>query len=353
MSFWRDFWYGPTPATPAVVSPFTPQDSLQQITVAQLWPEHATVKTINRDTALRIPAVKRAHDIACGVLARLPWAQYDGATRLAVQPEWLVNTRTGVPPRALRWGVYSDLFMTGWAVIGFELGADGQPIDALHIPQGFWTINQQTGAVDVDARIKPRYQQRVVPIDLGYGSSGMLTDGLDTLRDARAIEAAYRDRIENPIAQTVLSIAADRWDGWTAAERAQFRKAWIEGRSGAGGATALKPDWVTAEFSGQLPSDLFESGRNANRLDIANHAGVPAGLLEGSKQGGGTDIKYSGVENGATRNELWDFGLAKYADAVDARLSLDDVCVDGQSIRVEAAAYLSTPNPTTPLTSED
>ncbi len=337
---------------PKLVSPYASREnSLETILVADLYPDLPTALT--RESALKIPAVKRSHDITCGVLARMPWRMFDGEHELEEQPEWLLSSESGLPPRDLRWGVVSDLFMCGWAAVGFEL-KDGEPVDAIHLPYGTWGFAEGSAEVEVTESSIPRqYLDRVVPIRLGYGSSGMMFDGEDTLADARDIESAYRDRIANPIAQTILSIAADRWDGWSDTEREQFRKLWMTARAAKGGATAMKPDWVTVDTSGELPVDLFESGRNANRLDIANHAGLPAALLEGSKQGGGTDIKYSGVSDGATRNELWDFGLAKYADAIEARLSLDDVCPEGMSIRVDSSHYLAVPQPTASQTSED
>ncbi|MGP6170621.1 hypothetical protein ACTU6V_05370 [Microbacterium sp. A204] len=351
MGLWSFLTGGPAYA-PLPVTPFSPQDSLQEITVAQLWPEHDTTKTLTDQTVLRIGPVKRSYEIVCGVLARMPWRQYDANGETATQPQWLVNTQTGIAPRNLRYGVVGDLFLHGWAVIGFELGADRYPIDALHIPFGWWTM-EQDGRITVDKSIATKYQQRVVAINLGYGSNGLMVDGVDALRDARAIGAAYRDRIDNPIAQTILSVSSEEWRGWSKVEREQFRQAWIKGRASSNGATAMKPDFVTVDMPGAIPSDLFESGRNANRLDIANHAGVPADLLEGSKQSGGGDIHYSTEAGGEQRNELWDFGLAKFADAIEARLSLDDICPPGLSLRLDTSHYLTAPNPTTPLTSED
>lgn len=355
MGLWSFLTGGPAVAqTPVLpLTPFSPQDSLHELTISQLWPEHDTAKTLTTETALRIGPVKRSYELVCGVLARMPWRQYDETGETPDQPAWLTNTQSGVAPRNLRYGVVGDLFLHGWAVIGFELGADGYPVDALHIPFGWWSINKQTGAIDVDPAVAARYRQRVVAIPLGYGSNGLMVDGIDVLRDARAIGFAYRDRIDNPIAQTILTVEADRWDGWNREEREEFRQMWIKGRSSAGGATAMKPAWVTVDMAGQLPTDLFESGRNANRLDIANHAGIPASLLEGSKQSGGGDIHYSTEAGGAQRNELWDFGLSKFADAIEARLSLDDICPPGLSLRLDIGDYLATPNPTTPPTSED
>lgn len=355
MGLWNFLTGGPaavnqTPIMP--VSPFSPQDSLAEITVAQLWPEHDT-KILTDQTALRIGPVKRSYEIVCGVLARMPWRQYDANGETVTQPVWLTNSQSGIAPRSLRYGVVGDLFMHGWAVIGFENGADGYPVDALHIPHGWWTMDPSTGDITVNPAVAPRYRQRVVAIPLGYGSNGLMVDGIDALRDARAINFAYRDRIDNPIAQTILTLASDRWDGWTKKEREEFRLSWIKGRASSNGATAMKPDFVTVDMPGALPTDLFESGRNANRLDIANHVGIPADLLEGSKQSGGGDIHYSTEANGEQRNELWDFGLAKFADAIEARLSLDDICPPGLSLRLDRADYLTAPIPTAPPLSED
>lgn len=340
----------PSPVLP--LSPFSPQD-LTQITIEELWHGNDVPKTLTVDTALRIGPVKRSYEVVCGVLARMPWKQYDANGETGDQPEWLTNSQSGIAPRSLRYGVVGDLFLHGWAVIGFELGDDGYPKDALHIPFGWWSIDKQTGEINVDAAVNARYKQRVVAIPLGYGSNGLMVDGIDALKDARTINAAYRDRIENPIAQTILTLDQQTWDGWTKEEREEFRQMWIKGRQSANGSTAMKPSGVTVDVSGALPTDLFESGRNANRLDIANHAGIPADLLEGSKQSGGGDIHYSTEAGGAQRNELWDFGLAKFADAIEARLSLDDVCPSGLSLRVDHGDYLIAPNPSTPTPSED
>lgn len=353
MGLWS-FLTGGAAARP-VLTWMSPQNTLQTFGIpddlAALLKESATSVADFR-TAMRIPAFKRAHDVHCGILARQPWVEYDGDTRLAKQPRWLVTSDSGVAPRHLRWGVASDSFAYGSALVGFKLGGD-TPVDALHIPFGMWELDSDNN-IQVSTAIPAEYRQRVVWLPLGYGSNGMLVDAGDTISDAIDIASAYRDRIRNPIAQTTLTLAADRWDGWDREEREEFREMWVDGRKSENGATAMKPDWVSVDYSGQLPTDLFESGRNANRLDMANHAGLPASIVEGAKQGGGSgDMHYSTEAGGAARNELWDYGLQKYADAWEARLSLDDVCPTGHSIRVDASAFLTVPQPTAPQTSED
>lgn len=343
-----------------VIAPLTwmsPQDSVQTIFLPDDLKAALNLtgtSVLDLRAAMKVPAFKRSHDVTCGVLARMPWVQYEaGGVRLAEQPAWLTTSKSGVSPRDLRWGVASDQFAHGMAAIGFQLDGGEYPVDAMHIPVGMWQLSPEN-KIMVSTAIPPQYRERVIVLPLGYGSNGMLIDAGDTIADAQDIAAAYRDRIKNPIAQTILTLTAERWDGWEPEEREEFRSLWVNGRKAENGSTAMKPDWVEAEMSGQLPADLFESGRNANRLDMANHAGLPASILEGAKQGGGGgDMHYSTEAGGAARNELWDYGLAKYADSWDGRLSLDDVCPTGQYIRVDSSAFLATPNPTTPQASED
>lgn len=368
MGFFRDLFLGPAAsAASGLLSWYSPQDSIHSLFVADALP--VAPDAITRDAALKIPAVKRAHDLICSVLADMPWVAFDGTRtilndatgeeehpRLDPQPRWLVTTETQIPPRDLRWAVVSDLFMAGWALVGFRLGTDGLPDDALHIPRALWSMDED-GTIRVKAAGLGRYTERLVPIRLGYGSNGMLTDALDDIKDARTIRDAYRDRIKNPIALTMLTLAAEKWDGWSWEEREEFRQKFMQARSSEGGATGMKPDWVSIDMPGNLPTDLFESGRNGNRLDLANHAGLPASLLEAVRQGGsggGTEMRYTGVaQNGAQRAELWDFGLAKFASAIGGRMSLDDVSEPGHLIRLDTSFFLTVPTPTKLQTSED
>lgn len=356
MGIWRNLFLGPAVTALPALSWMSPQESLNSPFIPEdlaALLENKPDPILDITEAMRIPAFKRSYEVTCGVLARMPWVHYNGDTPTTEQPRWLINSQSGVSPRHLRYGVAGDMFAYGSSLIGFELGPDALPLDAMHIPFTMWELDAE-GRIKIDARVPAQYRQRVVWIPLGYGSNGVLIDARDTIADARDIAAAYRDRIRNPIAQTVLSLAAERWDGWDKDEREDFRKMWVNGRKTENGSTAMKPDWVTVDMTGNLPADLFESGRNANRLDMANHAGLPASILEGAKQGGGGgDMHYSTEAGGSARNELWDYGLAKYPDAWDARLSLDDVCAPGMSIRTDTSAFLTSPNPLTPQTSED
>lgn len=344
----------PAANTLPIVSPWSPQDGLQTITVDDALGEILGKQgsRITRETALRVPGVKRAHGIICAQLASIPFFQMDGDTRTDEQPEWLTDSASGVAPYHRMFGAASDWFFHGWACFGFT----EDRTDCLHIPYGMWKVDPRTGDIRVDSDdIDSAYKAHLVAVPLGYGENGLLVDGADTIRQARNVEAAYQDRLENPIPLTVLTLDQDRWDGSTPEERATLRDEWNEGRRK--NSTAMKPSWIHVDMPGTVQTDLYETGRNAVRLDVANHVALPASILEGVRQGGsggGTEITYTGVQNGATRGELWDFGQAKrMLMAFEARMSLDDICEPGLSIRGDLTSMQAVPAPNTTPTSED
>ena len=341
----------------AVASPWAPTDDLTQFAVDQLYKDAAAAGDIpmTRDVALRVPGVKRAHGIHVRQFAANPFRLMDDKTPAAEQPKWLSSSRSGFSPYHRMHGLGSDFFFQGWGCLSFDRDPHDPDADCMHVPYGAWGIDPATGEVWADDSIVPAaYTRFPVAIPVGYGDNGLLVDGIDTLREARKIEAAYMDRLDNPIPLTVLSIPLDVWQGWTPKERREYRDQWAEGRKAGGVAT--KPDTWGVDMPGQVQTDLYETGRNAVRLDIANHTGTPASLLEGVSQGGsgGSNIKYTGVGNGVTRNELWDLGNAKaFTLAFEARMSLDDICDPGLSIRADLTNMFALPEPNTNPTSED
>jgi hypothetical protein len=345
--------YQGKPSVPvAVSSPWQPNDVLTQWTVDQMFAEEMASATglVTRDMALRVPAVKRAHGIHCTLFAQTPFRQITTQTGAVTpdQPDWMENSRSGMSPYHRKFGMASDWFFNGWTCLGFTADPLTNPdADALHIPYGLWTVKPD-GTIDVsDLGHLNDYRTFPVAIPLGYGENGLLVDGIDTIREARLIETAYMDRLENPIPLTILGVPREVWDTWSPDEKKFYRDQYVAGRKATNGSVALKVAEFPIEFPGETPVDLYESGRNAARLDIANHTATPAGLIEGVRQGGsggGTEIRYSGVANGAARSELWDFGLAKrFVLAFEGRMSLDDISPNGTGIRGDLGPTLDIP----------
>jgi len=329
VSFWSSI-FGGGAATPLTVqSPWAPNDDLVAFTASEVMGAMSESGAMTRDIALRVPGVKRAHGVHCSIVAGLPFYDMEKETRSTEQPAWLTNSQSGVSPYHRMYGVASDLFMSGWACLGFT--ADKR--DAIHIPVGFWHIDQVTGAVVVDDRIPEKYRALPVAIPLGYGANGILVDGIDSLRAARSIDKAWINRVENPIPATDLHITDPAYDDMSKKAKRRIVDQWNENRRRDGGATAVTQSFLQVNALGSVSADLFEKGRNAVRLDLANHAAVPASIIEGSKDSGGSDIQYSNGET--TPNELYNFGTKNFVQAIEARLSLDDVSAPGHSIRAD------------------
>ncbi|KQQ65191.1 hypothetical protein [Microbacterium sp. Leaf320] len=342
-------------------SPWSPQSSLDTFTADALkgLVGDGTNQPLTREIALRIPGVKRAHGIVCAQLSGIPFFQMDADTVDTAQPRWLTTSDSGVSPYHRQFGASSDWFFYGWACFGFTAKpAEDPEADCLHIPVGHWWADA-LGNVHCDSdEIPDEFKAYLVAVPLGYGENGLLVDGRDTLNQARKIEEAYLNRLDNPIPLTVLRLKDDMYFSYTPEQRAAVRDEWNEGRRK--NSTGLLPkDAMGVDLPGvNVATDLYETGRNAVRLDIANHVSLPASVLEGVRQGGsggGTEMRYQGVgENGTARSELWDYGPARrMLLAFEARMSLDDIVPTGKSIRGDLTNMFATPDPTTTPTSED
>lgn len=336
--------------TAGVQNPMSPTDALVTFAADQ-WLRDRDKETLGltREGALRVPAVKRAHGIHCSIVAGLPFQLMDGETPATLQPGWTTNSESGISPYHRMYGVTSDLFMHGWACIGFTEELD----DAMHIPWGWWGVNQleDNRVVVTDKRIPDKYRARLIAIPMGYGNNGLLFDGADSIRAAQDIERVWMERVRNPSPATNLHITDPAFDNISGKEKRRIVDQWNENRARDGGQVAVTQSYLEVISLGSVSADLFEKGRNAIRLDLANHTAVPASIVEGARDGGGSDINYS---NDATdRNELYDFGTKGFVQAIEGRLSLNDVSEPGQSYRADLSNFMAVPSPASNPTSTD
>lgn len=353
MGFWRNIFGSGSGSAPSVgiQSPWAPSSEALATFTAEILGADANAP-MTRETALRVPGVKRAHGIHASIVAGASWYEHDGDERVTDQPGWLTSSASGISPYQRMFGVASDLFFNGWACLGFTADPWESDADALHIPYGMWGVDPNSGKVTADAKLIPaEYRRRLVAIPLGYGENGLLVDGADTLRAARLIERAWMERVENPIPATDLHITNPNFDGMSKREKQKIVDTWNENRRRSGGQTAVTQSFLEVRALGQVSADLFEKGRNAVRLDLANHSAVPASIIEGAKDGGGSDINYS--NDGTVRAELYDYGTKRFVQAIESRLSLDDVCLPGRSFRADLGWAMATQTPDTNPTSED
>lgn len=297
---------------------------------------------ITRDIAMRVPGLKRAVQIHADIVSAMPLVQYRDGVKVAVQPGWLQNSQSGIAPLIRTKGLVKDLALEGWALLGCQV-EDNAIIDAIHIPKATHWKFDSAGVIELTALVDPRYLGKLIPIPLG--DNGILIDGVDTIRQARALDIARTVRLESPPAGTELHITDPAYDGMTAKEQLREVKAYADQRRKTS-VSMTKSYTEVKEHAGESV-DLFDSATNSVRLDIANHASVPASIIEGAKSsGGGGDMNYTG--KGDERSELYDLGSRQFAEAISARLSLDDVCPEGEYIAFDKSEMFAVPTPTTP-----
>lgn len=346
--------YASRPSVPtAPVSPWASQSSLQVALESELF--GTNTEAITRDIAMRVGPLKRAVQIHASIVGAMPLIQYKATVKDGVkvgeavetQPRWLQNSNSGIPPLIRTKGLVKDLALEGWALLGCELATDGTIADAIHIPKATHWQFTSAGVVEFTKLVDPRYLGKLILIPLG--DNGILIDGVDTIRQARALDIARRIRLESPPAGTELHITSDEFDGMSAKEQMKEVKAYADQRRKT--SVSMTKSYIDVkEHSGEA-IDLFDSATNSIRLDIANHTGVPASIIEGAKATGGGDMNYTG--KGDERSELYDLGSRDYADAIAARLSLDDVCPEGEYIAFDTSEAFALPTPTTPPVRED
>lgn len=328
---------------PAPVSPWSPQDALETAITSEIFGVDS--KVVTAETAVRVGPLKRAMQVHMDTVGAMPLVQYRDGVKVEPQPHWLQNSASGVAPMLRTKGLVKDLFLDGQALIGCQV--DGATIvDAVHIPRAFWKLTSG-GVIEVNESINPAYRQRLIWVPLG--DNGILQDGIDTIRQARALDTARTVRLSSPPAGTELHLNDARFDEMTAKQKRKLAKDYAANRNET--SVSVTPSYVDVREHGDKAVDLFDSATNSIRLDVANHAAVPASIIEGARSGSGGDMTYTG--KGDARSELYDLGSRRYADAITARLSLDDVCPEGEYIAFDRSDLFAVPTPTTPPLLED
>lgn len=323
-------------SSPGLVSPFAPENSLEAAIIGDFFGQ-VPDSVITPEIALRVPEVNRALQAHQALVAPLKFVAYSNeGEELGTQPAWVSKSASGISP-FIRWnGVVRDLFLFGWALLGAELDdATDLPKDFIHIPRSLWSVDNSTGSISVDESISLKYRQRLILIPLG--SNGLLIDGIDSIRQARKLELSRQARIDAPPAATELHLTDPQYDEMTSQEKEKLAREYADNRKKF--ATAVTPSYLEIKDHQNQNVELFEEGMNSLRLQLAMHSGVPASFLEAGKEGGNPGQMTYMNENGKA-SELWVFGSAKFAYAITARLSEDDVVGPNAEVRADLSDFM-------------
>jgi hypothetical protein len=326
----------PSPSPTAILSPWQAA-TLTRIAWSEIFDGETDI--VDRTAAMQIPAIARARSILVGVMAGLPLRAYDENGQVADQPEWLYRTDGPVSPwHRMAWTI-DDLMFHGWSL--WAVQRDGDTVtDAARVPFEMWDVDPQTGEIRVDGKAPQASEVILIPGPF----EGLIASGAVTIRGAAAIERAWVGRAQNPIPLIELHQLTD--DELDDDEIDDMMASWSEARTSPTGSVGFTDNRVEVRIHGTVQTDLFETARNANVLDIARLTGIPAALLDGSMST--ASLTYSTQQG--KRSEFLDFSLGYWTAPIEARLSLDDVVPRGQRVRFDRTEL--TVNPNTPTATE-
>ncbi|GAA2172425.1 hypothetical protein GCM10009846_10310 [Agrococcus versicolor] len=303
---------------------------------------------LGRESAIQIPAVARSRNLIIGAGAPLPLVALDATGTVKRQPSFLHRMGQVVenPYDRMAWTI-DDLVFHGVSLWAVERGArtggsvHGPILDAVRVPFDAWQIR----AGKIEVRLAPGSPME--PVDaadvllFNGPTGGLLRDARETLRAAQAIERAYVDRAQNPIPLTVIrhQTGAGSSDALTVEEAQDVLAVWRNARRGEGGAVGYLPPTLVMDTPGTDAQALLQDARNAVRIDIANHVGIPVAMLDGGVAE--ESMTYRNAE-GETSRFYRD--LMFWLEPIQQRLSMDDVVPRGQRVRFDLSAF-DTPAP--------
>lgn len=328
--------------TPQVGSPWT-TGQLSQIVWADVF--GGDVQPVTRALAMAVPAVAKARHTLCSVIGPLPLVDFQDATAAPTQPLWMQRTDGDLSPfHRMVWTV-DDLLFFGWSLWAAKRGApsDGSPLlAAARVPYERWTVDSD-GFITVDNQRVQADQAILIPGPHG----GLLNDSSTIIRMAADNLQAAANAARNPNPNVDLHYTGD--EPMADADIDALIARWSSARRGANGGVGFTNKLVEARMLGSHLDKLLIEGRNADAVDVARAAGVPAASVDATASG--ASLEYVTAE---TRNqELLDYGVRFYMDAIRSRLSQDDCVPRGHRTAFDLTEFTSlTPTPTGAPTSD-
>lgn len=327
--------------------------SLEKVPWGELFGLGSTLAPVTYSEAMRVGPVKKGRAVLHSLIASRPLRQYSaGATVPDVdQPTWLYRTDTRISPQLRLAKMLDDhifydatllITLRGALPTGVTDPSKAPILDAVHCPRDRWRLDDD-GTILVDE--VPANDDQV--LWLPGPSAGLLTEAADEIREWRRMRENIGNRLNNP---TPFFWLEDTENNLNDGEVRDMVSAFNDARKGTEGGTAYVPGGISAkQATTSDDAQLYVEGRNAARLDIANHLNLPASLLEGSLST--ASLTYSTSEG--KRDEVADYGLGYWTTPLEGGLSLDNVCPRGKRIRIDFADLFAPTNAPTGAPTED
>ncbi|WP_223693819.1 phage portal protein [Leifsonia poae] len=311
--------------TTAISSPWADSSNLVPMLVAKdvFGVDSAAVSRLE---ALKVPVIAKGRALLHSLIASNPLVALNAEGKLPdeKQPTWLYRSDTGVSPYQRTCAILDDHLFEWASLLAVSRGAKGDILDAVHVPFERWSVNEHN-AIMVDGELARDDQVLLIP----GPAPGLLTIADEAIRAARATEQAWVSRVRNPFPAMVLQETADY--GMNQDEAKPYVEAVAKARRNPDSAVMFIPYTMSLTAHNADKTDLFENGRNAQRLDFANYMNMPASVLEGSLST--ASLTYS-TQDGKY-NEVFAFTIPYWTQPLEQALSMDNVVPRGQRIRFD------------------
>ena len=289
---------------------------------------NAIFARVSRHDAMSVPSVARARNLICGTVASIPLEYYKTSTgEVIAPPRWIKQLSKNQPSFVtLTWIVDSLLFYgVAYLLITERYAEDGRPASFE------WVANSRiTFTTDLEGIMVTQYYMDLKPIDMndivtiqGF-DEGVIDRGSRTIQAAIDVEkAAALNSAQNQPAGFLKNTGADLPPN----EVQGLISAWKRARlSNSTAYLTSTLDYNPVSFS---PKDMMYNDAIQNlSTQIARTMNVPAYYLSADQN---TTMTYANVQD--ERKQFYALSIEPYVQAIQARLSMDDISTSGHEVK--------------------
>jgi len=289
---------------------------------------NAIIPRVSRHDAMTVPSVARARNLICGTVASIPLEYYNKRTgEVIASPRWINQLSKSQPSFVTITWIVDSLMMYGvsYLLVTERYAEDGRP-SAFE-----WIANTRiTFTTDLYGIHVTQYYIDASPIDMndivtiqGF-DEGVLDRGSRTIQSAIDVERAAAVNSANPqpagfLKNSGADLPAQEVQGLIAA--------WKRARQNNSTAYLTSTlDYSPVAFS---PKDMMynEAVQNLS-TQIARAMNVPAYYLSADQN---TTMTYANVQD--ERKQFFALSIEPYIQAIQSRLSMDDISTAGHEVR--------------------
>ena len=283
---------------------------------------------VSRKDAMSVPSVARARNLICGTVASIPLEYYNKRTgEVMAAPRWINQLSKNQPSFVtINWIVDSLLFYgNAYLRITERYAEDGRP-SAFE-----WIANSRvTFTTDLEGIMITQYYVDANPISMNdivtiQGlDEGVLERAGKTIQSAIDINRAASISAATPMSSGILrNTGADL----PPTEVSGLLAAWKRSRQN--NSTAYLTSTLEFQSTQFSPKDMMYNEAIQNlSTEIARAMNVPAYYLSADQN---TTMTYANVTE--ERKQFFALSIEPYIQAIQSRLSMDDISTAGHEVR--------------------